>query len=56
MAVKRERGNEHKRVRHFGRDAEIQAMDGNVSVEQLLDSFGFAPEFNVFVKHFRKSL
>ena len=39
MAVKLELGNEQNRkIRHFGMDAEIQAMDGNKSVVQMLDS------------------
>ena len=36
---KLELGNEQNRkIRHFGMDAEIQAMDGNKSVVQVLDS------------------
>jgi len=27
-----------RKIRHFGMDAEIQAMDGNKSVVQMLDS------------------
>ncbi len=29
---------ESRKSRHFGRDAEIQAMDGNQSIVQVLDS------------------
>ena len=29
---------ESRKSRHFGRDAEIQAMDGNQMVVQVLDS------------------
>ena len=36
---KLELGNEQNRkIRHFGMDAEIQAMDGNKSVVQMFDS------------------
>ena len=31
---------ESRKSRHFGRDAEIQAMDGNQQVVQVIDSGG----------------
>ncbi|GEM_PF-5658862 len=34
----------NRKSRHFGRDAEIQAMDGNQSIVQVLDS-GDLPSF-----------
>ena len=54
---------ESRKSRHFGRDAEIQAMDGNKSIVQMLDSgnmptrsFMFAVAGTPFAAHSLPSL